>query len=303
MIVRASLLVVVAGLLVCGVGATGAPIAAQSAPAAEAARTDSVTEFRLRDGSTLLGRVVEESATRVVVETLGGLRVELTPEMIISRRVVRGRSEAGGFVRADPNATRLFFTSTARPLARGEGYVADYFLFLPMVAYGATDRLTIAGGTPIIFGMGEILYFAPKYTVVNHGPTALAIGALGFFATSHLSEGSAGIIYGVGTFGSSDNALTAGAGWGYVASSDGADVSKDPVLMLGGERRVGRSVKLITENWIFVGGDFGMASGGVRFLGDRLSADLGLLSSVTTEGTSCCFPLVNFVYTFGQRAP
>jgi hypothetical protein len=68
--------------------------------------------------------------------------------------------------------------------------------------------------------------------------------------------------------------------------------------MAGGEHRLGRRVKLVTENYAVNGG--AIVSAGVRFLGDRLSADLGVFAPLTGEGTFVLAPIVNFVWTFGR---
>ena len=297
-----------AGLLI-PVLALLAPVSAQDPPpasvptAAKPAPRDTVVEVRLRDGSVLYGRVIEETPERIVVVTVNGVRLEVPRAQVESLRVSAGRAVEGAFWAEDPNSTRLFFTSTARPLRKGDGYVSSFMLFLPLVAYGVTDRLTIAGGTPILpVAFGRMWYFAPKYTVAKRERSAFAVGALGFvLPEDFVDNGSVGIMYGAGTWGSRDRAITAGAGWGYVWASGTSGVSNDPVIMLGGETRVSRRVKLITENWMFTSGKtVGFVSGGVRFIGDRLSADLGL-GGFTGTGSGCCFPLVNFVYNFGRR--
>lgn len=277
--------------------------AAAQAPVPAAARGDTIQEVRLRDGSVLYGRVVEETPERVVLVTSAGVRIELQRAQIESMRVTSGRAVDGAFWVEDPNSTRLFFTSTARPLRKGSGYVSSFMLFLPLVAYGVTERFTIAGGTPILpDAFGRVWYVAPKYTLVHREKSAFAVGALGFVLPEDVvDEGSIGIVYGAGTWGNRDRAVTAGAGWGYRWASGTSEVSNDPVVMIGGETRVSRRVKLITENWVFTGGDTeGVISGGVRFIGDRLSADLGI-GGFTGIGDGCCFPLVNFVYNFGRR--
>ena len=63
------------------------------------------------------------------------------------------------------------------------------------------------------------------------------------------------------------------------------------------ERRLSRRVKVITENYGFKAG--GLISVGVRFLGERLSADLGMFSPLSTEGFFAA-PVVNFVWTVGK---
>ena len=39
--------------------------------------------------------------------------------------------------------TRLFIGPTGRPLRKGAGYFSDHFIFLPGVAYGVTDNVTL----------------------------------------------------------------------------------------------------------------------------------------------------------------
>lgn len=282
--------------------AVPAALRAQGAPPAPTAPADSLREVRLRDGSILYGRIVEESGDRLVLVTTSGVRVELSRAQVERIRTVSGRQVGEAFWVADPNETRLFFTSTARPLRKGDGYISAFQLFLPFVAYGVTDRFTIAGGTPIIpEAFGRLWYVAPKYTVHQGARASYAVGALGFFLPEDIvDDGSVGVLYGAGTWGNRDRAITAGAGWGYFWGGGSSAVSNDPVLMLGGEARVSRRVKLITENWFATNADGdGVISGGVRFIGDRISADLGI-AGLTGTGT-CCLPLVSFVYNFGKR--
>jgi hypothetical protein len=48
------------------------------------------------------------------------------------------------------------------------------------------------------------------------------------------------------------------------------------------------------------GGESGGVSGGVRFFGERLSADAGVGLLIERSDVTCCLPLVNFVYSFGR---
>lgn len=262
---------------------------------------DSVTEVRLRDGSRLVGRVEREDEQLVVLVTIGGVRTEIPRAQIVSMRLVVLR--AGGEVwPEDENVSRLFFTSTGRSVPKGEGYVSAYWLFFPFVGYGVTDRFTLAGGTPIVpGGIGEIVYLAPKYKVWDAEKLDMSVGALSFWYTPEADAGNLGILYGVGTYGTSDKALTFGAGWFYTNVEDDFETSNEPVFMLGGERRVSRRVKLITENWFAVNpGVSGLVSGGFRFVGDRLSADFAFAGATGVE-SACCLPMINFVWTFGGR--
>ena len=110
------------------------------------------------------------------------------------------------------------------PLRKGEGYFADFWIFLLSTAVGVTDRFTIGGGMTLIPGLAvenNVFYLLPKYTVVDRPNLKFAVGAL----AAHLgvnddafgSEGSRslGVLYGVTTTGSRDSNLSLGAGWGY----------------------------------------------------------------------------------------
>lgn len=273
---------------------------AQDSPGAQIVPGDTIQEVTLTDGSVLFGHILEVTDDHVTLETPGGVRMELERAHVRSVRPARGQVVEGRFWRADPNRSRLFFAPTARPLERGDAYVASYMLFFPFAGYGLTDRLSIAGGTPIFPEIiGEVFYVAPKFTAVKQPGIDLAVGALAFFLTREVDEGSVGVIYGSGTFGSPDRAFSGGVGWGFSLGGGVSRIESDPVFMAGGEIRTGERIKLVTENW-FASGE-GIATGGVRFFGERLSADLGLGLWRGGGDLECCLPVVNFVYNFGRR--
>lgn len=275
------------------------PAAAQEPAPAVAA--DSLVEVRLTDGSVLIGRIVQESAERLVVVTQGGTRVELDRSQVRSVTPARGRMVAGEFWGADPNPTRLFLAPTARAVPEGEGYFSVFELIFPFVAYGLTDRVTLAGGTPVVPGViGRVLYVAPKVEVLRTPRASFAVGGLAGFVTESVDQGSLGVVFGVGTFGSPDRAVTVGAGFPFIATSDNSDLANQPVVMVGGEQRLTRRTKLITENYFVPGNSDGVLTGGLRFFGERLSADFGLATS-PGEDFLDVFPIVNFVYTFGAK--
>lgn len=266
--------------------------AAQVDTAAVAA--DTLYAIRLTDGSLLYGRVVEQTAEVVTVVTHSGVTVRLERRHIESITRTEARVVAGRVWPRDPNHTRLFFAPTGRALGAGRGYLGVYEVFFPFLTYGVTDHLSLSGGTPIIPGaIGEFWYFAPKLTLVETEKMAVATGVLAVAVEGE----TAGVVYGVGTFGDTDQAVTAGIGWGF---ADG-DLHNDAVFMLGGELRTGPGTKLVTENYLIPGFDDAtgaLASGGIRFFGERLSADLGVAFALNDCEGGCWFPLVNFVYSF-----
>ena len=260
--------------------------------ALEVAPEDVVQELRLEDGSRLYGRVVEVEGDRVVFRTASGLQLALTRDQISDVRRVRGQLHEGEFRLEDPNRTRLFFGPTARSLPRGRGYLGVYELVMPFVQVGVTDRLTVGGGTPLIFGEGgdsHPFWLTPKFQLLRGERTQIAAGVMHFLFTG--DEDPVGIAYGVVTHGTPDASVTAGFGYGYESSDRGTWIG-----MVGGDKRLGRNVKLLTEGYLWQEGE-GILVGGVRFLGARLSADLGLVTALGTDDTFV-FPVVNVVWTF-----
>lgn len=193
----------------------------------------------------------------------------------------------------DPNPTRLFFGPTGRSVKKGEGYVGVYELFLPFVQVGITDRISIGGGTPLVFGQGgdRPFWITPKVQIQENAKVSTSVGALHFL---NIDDVDLGIAYLASTIGNTDDAVTVGVGWAYVNTN--ADNEGAWVAMIGGEKRVGRRVKLLTENYVFNGG--GIISGGIRFLGESLSADLGLFAPLSGFDGLVALPIANFVWKF-----
>jgi hypothetical protein len=292
------------------------PAAAQRADTARPlVVSDTVYDLRLRDGSALIGRITAVDGDTVTVLTSAGIRIAMARAEIRSIAPVRGRVRDGEVWLEDPNSTRLFFGPTGRSLRAGEGYVGAFELFFPFVAVGITDRITLAGGTPIIPGaFGRVWYAAPKVEVLTKDRLHLSTGLLALADLTDSGSEMIGILYGAGSWGDPDNSVTAGAGWAF----SGEDVAHRPVLMAGGETRVSGRVKLITENYLFTYedsrydpsapgeyrydlGHVALMSFGLRILGERLSGDLGLGFGVGADDFGCCLPLANFVYNFGSR--
>ena len=252
-------------------------------------------ELVLKDGTRAFGRVERIDGTRVVFITTSGATIAVETSQVVSVRVVEGRMIAGEFRRADPNPTRLFFTPTGRSLKKGDGYFGVYEILLPFVQYGITDRISIGAGTPLIFGAGSEhpFWVTPKVQVIDRRLTKASLGIMHFL---NVGDGNLGIAYGVVTQGHADSALTMGLGYAYERSygeSNGAGVA-----MVGGEHRVRRGIKVITENYFFSEG--GLVSLGVRLMGERLSADLGLVAPLGVDEIFV-FPIVNFVWSFSRR--
>lgn len=254
---------------------------------------DTVYEVRLADGSLIIGRVTELNEETVVLTTTGGGRLEIDRGQIRDVRRARGRVVEGEFWNEDPSRTRLLFTATGRALARGESYMGTYVVVLPFAAVGITDRISIGAGAPVLFGQFEPYYLSPRVQVLRTPKAQATLGTLVFFFNSEV----VGIVYGVGTFGDTDKAVSTGLGFFY----SGHEVANEPAFLLAGETRVSRRIKLITENYLLPDVVGGVLGGGIRVIGERFATEIGIFVPVDDWGAVCCMPLINFTYAFGRK--
>lgn len=250
----------------------------------------SMQELVLTDGSHVYGSVEREDANEVVFKTTVGALLTTPRNQILVIRPVVGRMIRGEFRREDPNNTRLLFGPTGRSLPKGEVYLGVYEALMPFVQVGITDRISFGAGTPLIFNVDDwdrLYWLTPKMQVFSGSGTHVAAGVFHGVA----GDDHAGIAYGVVTRELKAGAFTVGAGLGY--ASDGG---RGGVLMIGGEAPVRRNIKWVTENYIWDSAI--VSSGGFRFFGERLSADLALGFIINGEDPVIPFPVVNFVYRF-----
>jgi len=253
---------------------------------------ETVYEIQLGDGSVLFARIAELDEEQVVLVTVSGVRLEVDRSQLREIAPARGRVQGGEFWSEDPGGTRLFFTATGRSLARGESYIGTYVIVLPFAAVGVTDRVTLAGGAPVLFGEFEPFYLAPKVQVVRTPTAQASVGTLVFLFDDEM----VGVAYGVGTFGNTDRALSAGLGYFY----SGDELVNEPAFMLGGETRISRRIKLISENYVLPDRVGYVLSGGVRIMGDRFSTEVAVFGAWADGDSGCCLPIVNFSYAFGR---
>ena len=276
------------------VALSGAPqvarVPASSTPAIDVAAPGVTQQLELNDGTLAIGRVESVQDGRITFRTSAGVVMDVEIALVRAVHPIAGTMVNGEFWPADANPTRLFFAPTGRSLKKGEAYFGVYEIVLPFVHYGVTDRLSIGGGTPLFFGVGsgQPFWFTPKFKVASGKSADLSVGVLHFV---NMGDASAGIAYAVATQGTTDAAFTVGGGYAY-ASEDQRRAGA-PVVMVGAEKRISRRLKFVTENYWFSG--VGLASGGVRFMGDRLSADLGLVAPLGVD-EMFVFPMVNFVW-------
>ena len=302
---RALLLMLAAAVAVPGFGSTEEP---------------PVVTITLKDGGTLVGRIVQEDDTCVTLRTASGAELKL-PRSAIGAHEVQGAQRAAALSSplSDPNESRLMFAPTGRPLGKGNGYFSDHYVLFPGFAIGVTKNVSLAGGVSMIpaLGLSEQVFYVSASSAWKLGDKAsLAVGGL-YAAGPEEDIGGGAALFGVTTFGPSDRSLSVGVAWlaareeQYVDGPRGEIVGSHsewrfreaPVLLLGGSLRVARNVSLVSESWLFLGKDFDLSQQpfglAVRFFSGRISADVGVVvvADVVKEGFPV--PWLSFSYHFG----
>jgi hypothetical protein len=256
----------------------------------------------LVDGTVIIGVIEDETADPLVIRTPAGV------EQRVARALVREITRAD-VLRLDPNRSRLMFSPTARTMQRGSGRFTAYQIFFPSIAYGITDHLDASFSLSLLPGSStQIVSGNVKARVISQG---LLDGAVGGSVTVPVgAEGGevvVGTVYGLITYGSERQSATVGAYGAFGGTTtEGLDLefADGVAFLLGLESQLSNEIKLISENYLLLGeGESGgLLSGGIRFFGERLAADFGLILPVgfgRIEGLPV-FPWLGFAYNFGR---
>ena len=251
------------------------------------------------DGSSNFGRITEIGEYEVKFETAMGILTITINKIQNIKQIEKKFIKKGQYWYANPNKTRLYFAPTAFTLKKGEGYIADYYLFFPMAAYGFTDNLTLGAGFSLFPTSDvdeQIFYFMSKIGIKAADDFNLAFGSL-ICKLPDFSDDDfqlVGILYGVSTFGKPDASVTIGLGYGFV----GNELAEKPMVSIGGEYRISRRMSFVSENWIFPGLDQPLISYGLRFFGEKLCVDFALLNFIGDGMLFPGIPYIDFVIAF-----
>ena len=276
--------------------APGKPVVKVNVP--DELELDIPQQVRLIDNSQLFGSFTNVSAEAAQFKTVSELEISIPDEIIADVRWPKGLVVGEVFQRYDPNNNRLLFGPTGRTLKAGQGDFTDFYVLFPTVAYGFTDFMMVGGGISLVPGASsQLLYIAPKIGLIQKDNLSLAAG---FLYMSVPDEDNFGSVYSSLTLGNPIRGVT----FGVAVPTNGTDSDfGSPALLFGGETQVSNSVKLLTENWFFTGDNSLLViSGGVRFFGEKLSADIGLFTSPEffDEGGFPFIPWLDFSVSFGR---
>ena len=265
---------------------------------------DSTAIVTMLDGSIYIGDIISqgEGRIRMLTENIGEIEIPL--EKVRSIKIVGPeRFFEGSYFFENPNATRYLFGPSAIPLRKGEGYYQNTYVILQMFNYGLTDFLSVGGGfdviTPFVGGTGPLFILTPKLGTQLTEKIHAGGGLLYANTLAADGFGGVGILYGVGTYGSRENNITAGLGWGFIEG----DFDSRPIITVSGMMRASQRIGLVSENWFIPSDGYaGFISYGLRFMGERITVDFAFINSAEIlEEILIGIPYIDFVVKFGKQ--
>lgn len=293
---------IVSIVFIVGVLALGALWGMQPSSARAQAQDTTMYRAETADGNVYIGTIVSESDEEVVLNTkLVGTITIARADIERMRAIDPGRMRDGAYWFENPQATRYLFAPNAIGLPEGGGYYQNTWIFLNNVNVGVSDNVSIGAGTVPVFLLGAPalpFWLLPKVSISTPSDRfhLAAGGVIGGVVGDGESVG-AGLVYGLSTVGTRDNNVSVGLGYGYA----GSDWSSRPVLNISGLTRVGRTIYLLAENYVFPGSEpSGIVSVGVRWAPENFAVDFGLVRPLDVEGGFVGVPWLGVTIPFGQ---
>lgn len=266
--------------------------------------------IEMKDGSKFVGRQLSITDTHVVIETTGAGKITLKRSEIDSIKEIKSYSIVDGeYWHESPNGSRNFFGPTGYNLRAGEGYYQNWMLVINQFSIGFTDHFTLGFAfeivTPLV-GLEQGIpgfMITPKYAFpIKQNKWNVGIGSLILHAPGSKKFMDFGLFYGISTFGSRDQNVSVGLGFGV---ADG-EFSSTPTITFSGNYRSTKRFALISENYILPTKNktVVLLTFGGRYIGDRITWDFSFLATITggSDGGFIPIPLVGALIPFSAKS-
>ncbi len=273
-----------------------------------------VIEAEMKDGTTIIGTLVEDNETHLILDskTIGRVSIDKMKIRFYNRVLKNLQAQENGWFE-NPNATRNVFSPTGYGLRRNEGYYQNFMLGINQVSYGITDRftigLTLEAFTLLASTGGNIspaFAITPKYSIpVKKDVYNIGVGAMivNLPHTDQLFDWN--LLYVVNTFGSRDRNVSVGVAYGLKEGT----LANRPTFTLAGTFRISPKLSLITENWFIPERDGSQAFNlfGIRITGKKVSWDFSVIGTKIDNGFKSesyylliPIPIVGVTFPFGK---
>lgn len=261
-----------------------------------------LVQIETTDGNTFVGEVVKEDSIKIVLVTEMLGEIAIPKSFIKSQKLVQSEKIKNGKLWfANPQSTRYFWSPNAYGLKKGEGYYQNIWVLWNQFSYGLSDNFSLGAGiipTFLFAGSPTPVFATAKFSIpvvkdkVNLGAGAIAGTVLGEAETGF------GILYGLSTFGSPDNNVTVGMGYGFA----GGEWASSPMINVNGMFRITNRGYFITENYYLNadGENLVLLMLGGRWIIKKAALDYGLVIPVGDIGSFIAIPWLGFTIPFGK---
>lgn len=269
---------------------------------AQIAQDTSLVNIETTDGNEFIGSIVSQDPEKIVLQTqnLGEITISRTDIKSINKVEIQ-QIKDGKLWFANPQSTRYFWSPNGYGLKKGEGYYQNIWVLWNQFSFGVTDNFSLGGGIIPLFFFGggpTPIFITPKISIpieknkINLGAGALIGTVLGE------DEAGFGIVYGLSTFGTPDNNVTVGLGYGYA----GGEWAESPLININGMFRVSSRGYFLTENYyVNAGGEsVVLISLGGRWIIKKAALDFGLMIPIADMGEVIILPWLGFTIPFGN---
>lgn len=290
----------------------------------KSSQADSVTIITLTDGSKLMGKIIAQHDSIIILETTNIGRLTVTSGKVKNIETVAASNfKKNGYWFPNSNATRYLLSPSAFNLRKGEGYYQNTYLLFNAAYVGVSKNVSIGGGfefLSLFSGHDPMLFLNTKAGFKVAEKVNLAAGILyvripqfSLWGENPPADNDV-VTYGLGTYGTPDNNITLGVGYGL--NLNRGECMKKPVFSVSGMTRVSKKISLISENWLVPGEKQSVATApdfesttsyplhlfvtyGVRFLGEKISVDLAFINSKEiAQAVLIGVPYIDFVVKF-----
>lgn len=268
-------------------------------------QTDSLNYYiETNDGNTYMGQILVQDSVKILFNSdkLGEINI-LKANIKKMRVVQQGKVKEGKYWFNNPQSTRYFFSPNGYGLKSGEGYYQNVWVLVNSFAVGVTNNFSIGGGLVPLFlfaGASTPVWITPKISIpVSSDKVEFGVGAL--LGTVLVEENTGfGILYGISTFGSKDNNVSLGLGYGYA----GGEWGNSPMININAMLRTGARGYFLTENYFIQTGDVTTAifSLGGRQIIKSSGLDYGLVIPMSSEiNDFVAIPWLGITIPFGNK--
>jgi len=251
-----------------------------------------ILTIKMEDGEVYSGELIYMGEEEIKIKTANSQINLLVSEV---KEIKKEDYDFSKFRFENPNKTRYFFSPSAEPLEKGEGYYQNVWLSINSVNYGITNNLTIGGGIEFVStALGEPIWFLnPKIGI----PIAKDLHIGGGVLLAGLGGNDVnGMAYGVFTYGNSDASASIGIGKGF--RGDGIST------VASGTLRLNNSLALLTENYFLPlniessGINEYIGIHGIRILSKKNTFDVGALVNPVLSEYIRALPYVGYTRHF-----